>query len=422
MTYHNRRMRGIVAVRADASDPVALVAQVKDAVEGIKAQQTALDKLVAKFAEEAKTRADGVEKTSKEALQAAEKAAGEISAQANRIIEIEQKLAEGIQANKAPAKTLGQLVIETDAFKAFAAGNSNRARMEIQANTITGQTGSPAENSDTLVPAQRLAGIIPGAFRTLKVADVIPSGNTTSNMVEYTRELVFTNDAAETAEGDTKPESDLTFELVNAPVRTIAHWIKLSKQVREDAPALASYVDTRMRYGVELRIDTQLLTGNGTGQNISGLLDGGNYTAFSPTAGETELDSINRMVRLVDAADYNASVVMLNPITWGDIERIKGTDDHYVIGDPRSPIGPFLWGKPVVVTNAMPQGKAYVAAIEIVAQQWNRSGVVVEMFEQDDTNVQKNLITVRAEARKALAIYRPASCRYGALTSPGASA
>jgi HK97 family phage major capsid protein len=418
---NSTRIRGVVgAVRADAT--AALVTEVKAAVEGIKGQQTKLDELIAKYAKDAEARAGEIDKTAKEAVEAANKAATEIAALSTRIIEAEQKLADGIQAGKAAPKTLGQLVIETDAFKAFAAGTSNRARMEIQANTITGQTGSPPANSDTLVPTDRLAGIIPGAFRTLKVADVIPSGNTSSNMVEYTRELVFTNDAAEVAEGDTKPESDITFELVNAPVRTIAHWIKLSKQVREDAPALASYVDTRMRYGVELRIDTQLLTGNGSGQNISGLLDGGNYTAFSPTAGETQLDSINRMKYLVEAADYSPTVVILNPATWGDIERLKGTDDHYIIGMPQSVIGPVLWGLPVVVTNAMPVGKAHVSAMPILAQQWNRSGVVVEMFEQDDTNVQKNLITVRAEARKALAIYRPASSRYGALTSPGASA
>ena len=38
------------------------------------------------------------------------------------------------------------------------------------------------------------------------------------------------------------------------------------------------------------------------------------------------------------------------------------------------------------------------------------------MSEADDTNFQKNLVTVRAEARLALAIYRPASIQYGSLT------
>jgi HK97 family phage major capsid protein len=418
---NSTRIRGVVgAVRADAT--AALVTEVKAAVEGIKGQQTKLDELIAKYAKEAEARAGEIDKTAKEAVEAANKAATEIAALSTRIIEAEQKLADGIQAGKAAPKTLGQMVIETEAFKQYAAGTNSRARMEIQANTITGQEGSPPANSETLVPPQRLAGIIPGAFRSLRIRDVIPSGVTSSNLVKFARELTFTNDAAETAEGDTKPESDITFEEASAEVKTIAHWIKLSKQVREDAPALASYVDTRLRYGVDLRIDTQLLTGNGTGQNISGLLDGGNYTAFSPTAGETQLDSLNRMKYLIEAADYSATAIILNPATWGDIERITGTDDHYIIGNPQSAIGPVLWALPVVVSNAMPVGKAYMAAMPIVAQVFNRMGTVVEMFEQDDTNVQKNLITVRAEARLALAIYRPASSRYGALTSPGASA
>jgi HK97 family phage major capsid protein len=129
------------------------------------------------------------------------------------------------------------MVIKSEGFKQYAQGNSSKFR--IEANTITGQTGtSPPTNSDTLVPAQRLPGIIPGAFRALRVADVIPQGTTTSNAVEYTRELAFTNAAVEVAEGDNKPQSSLTFELVSAPVRTIAHWLKVSKQVLDDAPAL----------------------------------------------------------------------------------------------------------------------------------------------------------------------------------------
>lgn len=405
------------------TDPLALVQEVKGAVDGIKAKQGEIDAFLKKMSEEDLAKTD---KVAADALAAANAAAEAVKGFADRIVENEQKLFDNINAGKAAPKTLGQLVIETDAFKEFARGTTNRAHMSFDgsvfANTITGQEGSPPANSDVLVAPQRLQGIIPGAFRRLRVRDAIPSGATTSNMIEYTRELTFTNSAAETAEGDTKPESAITFELKTAPVRTIAHWLKLSKQVRDDAPQLQAHIDGRLRYGVELRIDNQLLLGNGTGQNLEGLLIGDNYTSFSPTAGETALDSLNRMKYAVDASDYIATAIMLNPVTWGEIERIKGDDDHYVVGSPLSPIGPFLWGLPVVVTNAMPVGKAHVSALDILAQTFTRENTVVEIFEQDDTNAQQNLLTVRAEARLALAVYTPAASRYGALTSPGASA
>ncbi len=403
-------------------DPIQLVQEVKTSMDTINASHKALTDQIKAMSGDI----EAGKKINADALKAANDAATEVQKMADRIIQAEQKLADNVQSGKAEVKTLGQLLIASDAYKDFASGVTNRARFEVQANTITGTEGSPPANSDILVPTQRLNGIIPGAFRALKIRDLLPQGNTVSNMVEYTRELVFTNAAAETGENNTKPEATLTFDLKTAPVRTIAHFLKLTKQVLEDAPALASYVDTRLRYGVELRIDQQILNGNGTGQNISGLTDKDgstdNYTAFSPTVGETELDALNRMKYLVAAQDYNATGIVLNPATWGAIERLKDTQDRYVVGSPLNPYGPTLWGLPVVVTNTMTTGKALVAAFDILAQVWNRSGTVVEMFEQDSDNVQKNLVTVRAESRLALAIYRPASSQYGALTHPGASA
>jgi HK97 family phage major capsid protein len=178
----------------------------------------------------------------------------------------------------------------------------------------------------------------------------------------------------------------------------------------DDAPALASYVDTRLRYGVEQRIDAQLLNGNGTGQNISGMTNSGNYTAFTPESGDNAIDSINRAIYEVIGADYAPTAIMMNPKDWGAIERTK-INDSYVFGSPGLAVGPVLWGLPVVVTNAMTEG-----AMDVAYQVWNRQGTIVEMSESDDTNFQKNLVTVRAESRLALAVYRPASVQYGDLT------
>ena len=377
--------------------------QLNQVVEAIEKKQSEIDSML---------KSAGAE--SKSAVEAAEKAAKELKAMGDRLLEIEQKQAEGIKKGYEMPKSLGESFATSDEFKAFAEGRTSKARLEIK-NTITGQSGSPAANSDTIVAPQRQVGIVSGAFRTLRIRDVMPSGTTSSNLVEYTRELAFTNSAAETAEGATKPEAALTFELVSAPVKTIAHWLKLSKQVMDDAPALASYVDTRLRYGVDLRIDQQLLNGNGSGQNIGGLAKAGNHTAFTPSSGDNAIDSINRAIYAVAAADYNATAIILNPADWGAIERTKTNDDAYVFGAPQK-LAPTLWGLPVIATNTMTQGKFMVGAFDMAAQVWNRQGTVVEMSEADDTNFQKNLVTVRAEARLALAIYRPASIQYGNLT------
>lgn len=392
------------------TDPVEIVRAHGETIQSVKDTQAAMAAQLEKLSKNGEASAETV-KTMNDMAENVKK----MSAQ---ILELEQHQTDNVNMGKAHVATLGDMVMESDAFKEYAAGSNSK--MKYQANTIIGQEGSPLENSRTLVAPDRLPGIIPGAFRMLKVRDILPQAVTSSNAIEYVRELAYTNNSAETNEGVTKPESDITFELVNTPVKTIAHWLKASKQVLDDAPALRSYIDTRLRYGVEYRIDSQLLNGNGTNPNISGLLDDGNYTSFAGLTGaENALDLINAAIYEAMLADYPPTAIIMNPADWGAIERLKvnaGSDDRYIIGNPSSMMGPVLWGLPVVVTNAMPQGNFLLGAFDIAAQVWNREGVNVEMFEQDEDNVQKNLLTIRAEARAALAVYRPASLQYGSLT------
>ncbi|HMU15826.1 MAG TPA: phage major capsid protein [Thauera aminoaromatica] len=343
------------------------------------------------------------------------------SAVVDTINKLEQKLTDKAEG-KARPKSLGEALVTSEMFQQYKEGRSSRLRLEVK-NTLLGEGGSPQDPVDTIVAPDRLPGIVGGAFRGLRVLDAIPKGATGSNMVEYTKELAFTNAAAETAEGVTKPESTLTFTLVQEPVRTIAHWLKLSKQVLDDAPALQSYVDRRLRHGVELKLEQQVVAGDGTGK-LLGLLGTGNYTAFTPTdASYIESDTVNDAKYRVIAADYQPSVVLMNPADFGRLERRKtaaAQTGSYIAGEGaalayiNNGLTPTLWGLPVIVSNSVPED-GYIVYAADACQLFMRSGAVVEMFEQDDTNVQKNLVTVRAELRAALAVYRPAAVVAGGL-------
>jgi HK97 family phage major capsid protein len=340
-----------------------------------------------------------------------------------RLKDLEQLTAGGFKAGSAEQhKTWGQSFVESDSFKNFAGGGEGlRARIEVK-NTIIGEGGSPQNPVDTLTQADRLPGIVPGAFRALNVLDFVPTGTTGSNQIEYTREASWTNNSAERAEGVQKPESVLTFELINDPVRTIAHFIKASKQVLDDAPMLSSYIDRRMRHGLQARLQSQVLKGNGTSPNISGLSASGRHTAFTPSTGDLALDGLNRAKYAIIGADYQPNVIFLNPADWGAIERVKstGSSNDYAAGGGAAlsyingGMTPLVWGIPVVASNDVASGKFYMMDSNAI-QLFMRQGVTVEMFEQDDDNVQKNLLTIRAEMRAALAVYTPLAVRYGDL-------
>lgn len=390
--------------------------QVEETVKAVSAKMAEMIENNKKINEDLRLAATENGTVAKDALKRAEEVAAQQTAFAEAIKDMEQQLAARVTEGKAPVQTLGRMMIESDQFKAFAKGETKKIR--IEANTITGQEGSPPENSAVLVQADRQPGIVPGAFRRLRMAEILNVSPTVSNAVEYTKETAFTNAAAETAEAAGKPESDVTFELVTANIRTIAHYLRLSKQVLEDAPMLQSYIDTRLRYGVDVRYDLQILKGDGTGQNLSGMTASGNMTAFTPTTGENQLDSINRAIEAVETADYFANAIVLHPQDWYAIDRLKvgSSDDRYIVGDPSRMGIPVLWGKPVIVTAQQTAGKQLVADFAVAYHLFNRSETAVEMFEQDSDNVTENLVTVRAERRGALASLVPAAARYGDLT------
>lgn len=332
---------------------------------------------------------------------------------ADQLLEIQQKQT-ATNDTEQKEESWGEQFIKSTGYEAFSAGNQQKARFEVK-NTLVG--------SDTNVAPARQGGIVGGAFQPLTLEAFLPSTPTTSNAIEFTRENAFTNNAAETAEGAEKPESALTWTLVNMPVSTVAHWIKISKQLAADAPALSAYVDTRMSYGVNVKVENQLIVGNGTAPNISGVADG-NFTAHGLLSGDLgstlpKLVLIRKLMATAWTNGYPADAIVLNPADWAQIEIELLTTaagqtllSYSDMGQPR------LWGLPVIQSIGVVADTVYVGAFGQAYMIHDREGVVIEMSDSDDDNFTKNLITIRAERRLALATERPAAVLGGDLTPP----
>ena len=308
--------------------------------------------------------------------------------------------------------------MKSDRYAAFAGGHTQKLRVEVK-NTLTG--------SDATVAPDRKPGIVAGAFLPFSMEALLPSTTTTSNAIEFTKEASFTNSAAEAAEGAQKGESALTWTLVNMPVSTVAHWIKISKQLAADNTALAAYVNTRMRYGVNQKVDTQLVVGGGVAPALSGTFNTGNYTAHGYTAANitafpaTTLKRfalIRKVMGDLYAAGFPATAIVLNPADWASMEielmTVAAGQTLFSVGAGGEP---RLFGLPVIQSIGMTAGSFQVGAFGEAYMVYNREGVVVEMSDSDGDNFQKNLVTLRAERRLALATEKPAAVR-GGLLSP----
>lgn len=331
---------------------------------------------------------------------------------ADRLLLIEQK---GTERNDQPAKndSWGQQFTKSDLYKAFASGQTQKARFEVK-NTLTG--------SDANVAPARAPGIVSGAYLPMTLESFLPSSPTSSNAVEFTRENVFTNSAAEAAEGAQKAESALTWTLVNMPVSTVAHWIKISRQLAADNAALAAYVDNRMRYGVNLKVEQQLVAGDGVAPNISGLLKAGNFTAhgIANAALGTVLKKLVLIRKIIAdsfAAGFPCDAILLNPADWATLEiDLMTTAAGQTLYNVNAAGQAFLFGLPVIQSVGMTAGQVAAGAFGQAYMIHNREGVVVEMSDSDSDNFTKNLVTIRAERRVALATERPAAVRAGTLT------
>jgi HK97 family phage major capsid protein len=241
-------------------------------------------------------------------------------------------------------------------------------------------------------------------------------GNTTSNQIEYEREKLFTNNAAPVAEGTLKPQSELQFEDATANVRTIAHWMRTSVQILADAAGLQSIIDQRLRYGLAYAEEQQLLNGSGTGQNLLGLVTAATaYAAPGSLTATSQVDIIRLMILQAALAEYPPNGIVLNPIDWAAIEMQKDGQGRYLIGNPQGTLSPTLWGLPVVATQAMGVDKALVGAFNLAAQIFDRQDATVDVSTEDQDNFVKNKVTIRAEERLAMAIYRPQAIVYGDL-------
>ena len=327
----------------------------------------------------------------------------------------------GVKIEEAPKlESIGAQFVASEAFASYREGNQTKCKVTFQNNTIIGEGGSPQDPTNDIVPLQTMPGIVAGAFRNLRIMDVIPRGIASGNTIHYTRELLFTNEAAETAEAGQKPETTLTFEGVDSPVRTIAHFIKVSKQVLDDAPALQSYIDARMTYGVNLRVEGQVLNGDGVSPNLSGITTTNNHTDLTVVSGDNDFDAANRAKYQVDGADYMADFYIINPEDWGRMERLKvgSGDDRYVGADGainyiNGGLTATLWGLPVILSNSLAAG-TFICTSRDALMYWDRQQTTVEIFDQNEDDVEHNLLTVRGETRGAFSVFTPAAVIVGA--------
>jgi HK97 family phage major capsid protein len=403
-------MMGFVLFESDAEIKKILETGLASVGERVKATEAKLEDAMKKY--EGQLAEKG--KVDQETKDTVKHLSEEFEKVNTALTEMGQKLAEGMKgAEKPEILTAGQELVKSDKFQHFAKNalsDGGKIRIELK-NTVTADT--------TTTFGLQKPGVIPGNFAPLTVRGALTAIPVSTNLVNSLREASWNNSAAFVSQGGAKPESDITFEPYDVSIQTVAHWIKVSNQLLADAPAIAAYIDTRLRDGLGQVVEAQLVNGSGTTPNLSGFTDSGNYTAYSAVSDDLLVDAINRAkYALWAATGYAPDTVFVNPADWGAMERTRegAGSGMYLYGLPGMGAGVNPFGVRVVLTNNVQSGKFIIGALGASAILYNRQGATVEMgFVNDDFT--KNLVTIRAEERLGLGVERPSLIYYGSFTA-----
>lgn len=343
---------------------------------------------------------------------------------------------QGAPTDRAPErKSFGQLFVESEQYQhALSSGafnSSMRASVEppkwegtsyleqkaAGALIYTGRTGFGPEADEPFPSITRRAGYLPLLYAERTFTDLFPRTSISEEILEFVREKTFNNNAEMIAEATAvagtsgiKPQSDFDFEVDNTTVKDIAHWMAVTnKQLRQSN--IRSLIDDRLSLGLDIKIEEQLVSGDGTGNNLLGILEAGIQTFVQGS--NSIFDMIHKMMTAVRVTGLGrVNFIAMNPVDWEKVRLARenaatGTLGGYLFGGPGIAGVPQLWGIPVTQTLSLSEGTVLVGdsnQAQILDRQRTgvRTGTIDQMFI-------RNLQVLLMEAALAFVVYRPAS-------------
>lgn len=326
-----------------------------------------------------------------------------------------------------PGKSIGQQFVESDMLKTYVekgAHNDSGAFLvksfDRRKDLLTGD-----DSGGALIVPYRVPGIVQQVpNQQLRIRDLLNVASIGTDLLQYVRQTFFGSisgssgqlegNAAVVAEGAEKPKSDLKFTLEEATARTIATWLAISRQMLANPGPLRSFIDAQLLYSVYLEEERQLLYGDGTGQNLEGI------TLLCPAynravAGDTQIDTLRRMITQVLLARFPATGFVVHPADWEAIELRKDSQDRYIFANPNSLLPQRIWGLPVVASESLIELRALCGAFGMGATLYDREQAVIRVSEHHASFFIENMVAILAEERLMFPVFRPQAFVYGLL-------
>ncbi|WP_429941987.1 phage major capsid protein [Achromobacter xylosoxidans] len=337
---------------------------------------------------------------------------GELQKLVDKVLEMEEK---GVQLRGRQPEKKGfiDFVNGHGEYKALRENGKSVAEIEVSKGDLAAMQETKVTSAGMVVP-QFDPTIQANPRQELRIRDLIPSVPVTGQSYTYFKELLHTRGAAPVAEGAAKPQSNVTFEQKTDLVKKIAVWIPVSDEALDDVPQLYGYLQQLLRYDLKLEEEEQILKGDGTGNNLPGIMtQATTFTASLSKAGDTSIDTVRRAIYQVrKQAKLAADATVMTELDWMDIELQKDSQNRYLFANLQGFVTPILWGRPVITSDSMDEGNGTDTGGEFLVGNFQRGATIydrmsflfkVGMINDDFIKNQRALLV---EERLGLAVRR----------------
>lgn len=348
------------------------------------------------------------------------KSSNEIAKLQQRILTLEQKGAKLMQVEQPKIRlTKGAEFVNSNAFKNFEKSNF-KGHMSYEFAKATPLTNNLAEPySVGTVGGVSDQGFVEDPKVVLNIENLFAHAPIADNTFLY-MPLTVTGNAGFVAEGADKPETTFKVDAKTGQVKTIATWTKVSEQLFADKSQLINILDNNLTHAVDVTVQNQLISGDGVGENLSGISKAGNFTDYATGSGTATntVDLLRNVAFKMRGANIDNLTIVLNWSDWSALLGLKSTTNEYLINGILDPVKQTIYGIPVVLSSAMTAGKFAMGNFKMGGIVFDKTAMSLEIDRTGD-DFTKNLITIRAERRLGFAVVQPKAICYGALTVTG---
>jgi HK97 family phage major capsid protein len=335
------------------------------------------------------------------------------------------------------AKSLGRMVVEDEAFKAWHKGIApegevpERGRLATsppirlkQIPGLIGQktliTGAGATSAGAFVETDYTGIYEPLGRWPLTLRQLVSVRQTTSDLVSFVRQTAQVTQAAAVQESNVttysgatgeisgeKPEGTSTWEEIQLAVQTIAVWIPATKRALADVPQLRGIIDQELRDDIAEELENQIVNGNGVGANLTGVL---NTAGILTQAWNANILTTARqaITTLMVTGRTVPTAWVLNPSDWETIDLSVDANNQYYFGGPLRLGTRTLWGYPVVQCNHVPAGTGILGDWR-KAVLWDRERVTISVSDSHEDFFIRNMIAILCEMRATFGLVSPDS-------------